>query len=320
MIVNGTLDTFQSTTQFSTEVIPSTPPVTEVKKLWLQWLEAKVGRVTNKSIELAKGYTLPFIDELGSKPWTYENVSSAYLKTTQGKSKNFTCYSLTHLRNFEKWLRDAGKTTTNILSQFELRTPPPLKREMVTADEYRKAISVETPDSRWQTYAKYVLKGMWLTGMAAVDVSQLQWKHYDPTTGVIKSVRAKTKTPFIVPLPVDHDFRRELDRLYPDRMKTLGQWPSTNGNHYIQNELVHGSFDQLNKGLRSLLEKAGVRYFHFHDLRATFLQHAVAVADVAKVSQISGHADPKQLLAYVKGDVDALRTITEAVYARANFQ
>ncbi|MBI5749667.1 MAG: site-specific integrase [Nitrospinae bacterium] len=138
------------------------------------------------------------------------------------------------------------------------------------------------------------------TGMRKSEILSLEReKHLDMRHGFILLDKTKNKE------------RREIP-INPTLRDTLQRIPQRLDSPYVFYDPATGKpYGDVKKSFKSSLRRAGIKDFHFHDLRHTFASHLVmAGVDLTTVSRLLGHKSLTMTLRYAHL---APSHITEAV-------
>lgn len=116
------------------------------------------------------------------------------------------------------------------------------------------------------------------TGMRKEEILLLEWdKHIDLKHGFI--LLDKTKNGERRKIPINQTVRFTLQKMIR-RVDTP----------YVFTDEEGSRFKNVKRSFKSALTKAGIKDFHFHDLRHTFASHLVmAGIDLTTVKELLGH-------------------------------
>lgn len=125
------------------------------------------------------------------------------------------------------------------------------------------------------------------TGMRKEEILSLEWdKHIDLKHGFI--LLDKTKNGERREIPINQTVRSTLQEMIR-RVDTPHVFTDDEGSR----------FKNVKKSFKSALTKAGIKDFHFHDLRHTFASHLVmAGIDLTTVKELLGHKTLSMTLRY----------------------
>ena len=152
------------------------------------------------------------------------------------------------------------------------------------------------PDLRKQSFADH-LKPMVLlalgSGVRFGSLSRLQWgKHVDMSN---KEHVSLILTPDIV--KTERGYQVPLDKKSSEMLCLwyAQTYPQHEGKGWVFPGKVAGKhITTVKKSWKTLLEKAGIEDFHWHDQRHDFAsQHVMSGTDLYTVMELLGHTDPK---------------------------
>lgn len=125
------------------------------------------------------------------------------------------------------------------------------------------------------------------TGMRRGEILSLKWENVDLKHGFI--LLNETKNGERREIPINNTLRQTLEGL-----------PRRIDNGYVFfNALTGEGYDDIKNSFKRLCKKAGIRDFHFHDLRHTFASHLVMSGiDLTTVSRLLGHKNISMTLRY----------------------
>lgn len=275
--------------------------ITEFVKAQTQWTQR-----TGYKHELV---LRKFEKHLAGQPMTWTNFKNAFEKLCGELSGSSTERYRKILRAWELWMVGAGMTVT-VFTRL-IRKPKIIQkiRIPVTYEEYL-ALRGHAEGSMI-----YLMDALWMTGLALVDVYFLEWKHVDLKQMIVNKHRHKTKGACTIPIIHGSNLHLALEKKFVERESTVGEWPSTNGKHYVDNQLalwgISDSSNGAHRRFRQITKALGMRDILLHDFRATFCTAAMAVSDPITVCAVTGHADPSQLDPYVTVSLDKLRKTVE---------
>jgi integrase/recombinase XerD len=217
-----------------------------------------------------------------------------------------------HLRNFFRYLFQAGKTTINLAAgipsvaqRYGARLPRHLAPEQV--DTLVKAVRTETPAGR-RNYAMVLMVAR--LGLRAPEVIAMQLDDIDWRGGEIV-VRGKGQLHDRVPLPNDvgealADYIR-LDRKTASRALFVTERPP-------RRPFQHG--EVLNTALRDAFRRTGLKppapYVGSHILRHSLATNLVRRgASLEEIGDMLRHRSRASTMIYAKLDIDGLRSIAQ---------
>lgn len=254
---------------------------------------------------------------LGNRPMTSENFAEAWDKIrgyTRNQSKPLSDSSLEIHRKiyaeFERWLNNQGIVQHMFRSEIPRKKMVSKFRQPITHAEHQALLGASK-----LPLTTYMLKGMWMTGLALVDLQLLEWRHVDLEQMVIRKHRQKSDTPCVVPIIHGSPFHLALLELHRDRLKSVGVFPSVNGKHYVHQEAAMYRLSGargVQRYLDAVTKSLGLRKICWHDYRATFCTYTMAVGEEVGVSQMTGHSDPKALRGYTEPSLNKLREVVES--------
>jgi integrase len=127
------------------------------------------------------------------------------------------------------------------------------------------------------------------TGCRKSEVLNLEWDNVDLKHGFILLASDMTKNSERKELPINDTLRGVLQGLTRRLDIPYVFYDSITGKHY----------KDVKRSFKTALRRAGIKDFHFHDLRHTFASHLVmAGVDITTVSRLLGHKSLTMTLRY----------------------
>ena len=127
------------------------------------------------------------------------------------------------------------------------------------------------------------------TGLRRGELFDLRWEHVDFESCQLRIDGKNTKTGHTRYVPLNQE-----------GLRTLETWRrSSDSESYVFPSKLGGRMDNVNKAWYSLVERAGLESFRWHDMRHDFASKLVmAGVDLNTVRELLGHADIKMTLRY----------------------
>lgn len=137
------------------------------------------------------------------------------------------------------------------------------------------------------SYLKPIVITALNTGMRKEEILSLQWeKHVDLRHGFI--LLDVTKNGERRELPINQTLRNALSKV-TRRLDSP----------YVFTDEKGSRFKDIKKGFNAACRRAGIKDFHFHDLRHTFASHLVMVGvDITTIKELLGHKTLTMTLRY----------------------
>lgn len=127
------------------------------------------------------------------------------------------------------------------------------------------------------------------TGMRKGEILNLKWENIDLKNGFILLNQEQTKNAERKEIPINSTLRESL----------LSITRRLDISYVFYNPLTGKQYDNVARSFHSALKRAGIRDFHFHDLRHTFASQLVmAGVDLATVRELLGHKTLTMTLRY----------------------
>lgn len=125
------------------------------------------------------------------------------------------------------------------------------------------------------------------TGLRKGNILSLQWSNIDLKNGFI--LVDMTKNGERLEMPINETLRQTLLDI-PRRL---------DGGYVFYDPKTQNPYQDVKRSFSSALRRAGIRDFHFHDLRHSFASHLImAGVDLTTVKELLGHKDIKMTLRY----------------------
>ncbi|GAB5047509.1 tyrosine-type recombinase/integrase [Thermodesulfovibrio sp. TK110] len=127
------------------------------------------------------------------------------------------------------------------------------------------------------------------TGMRKEEILSLKWDNIDLKSGYIHV--EKTKNFERRDVPMNEALLSLFRKLFVERKIGL--------DYVFVNPETNNRYFDVKRAFNSACKKAGIKDFHFHDLRHTFASHLVmSGVDLTTVKELLGHKDLKMTLRY----------------------
>lgn len=179
---------------------------------------------------------------------------------------------------------DWGICSEEVLKQ--VRKVKPLKNvnkrlRYLSTEEFNSLIQACSP------HLKPIVIVAVLTGMRKGEILNLKWEQVDLKHGYILLNKTKNNERREIPIGL------ELKKLFLSL-------PKKEGIPYVfYNPQTGQPYTDVKRAFRTACKKAGIKDFHFHDLRHTFASHLVmAGTSIAVVQELLGHKDIKMTMRY----------------------
>lgn len=174
-----------------------------------------------------------------------------------------------------------------------------MKKVKVPPKEYRKVRDWEFKllHHHAEEHLKPILLCGYVAGMRKDEVRKLTWSCVDFEERYIYV--AKTKNNESRYIPLGEHFLETLARIKRTNRSEY-VFLKANGEHYRSKKAWDGSF-------KKALEKSGIEYCTYHDLRRTCISNLLVDenVDIRTVMAISGHKDIRMLKVYAQTDTEA---------------
>ena len=165
-----------------------------------------------------------------------------------------------------------------------------MRQRRQTYNQWRQARSIPALSARQTTFTDYMKPLVLLamnTGMRRGELLSLTWSDINLDERLITVQASKTKTGKRRHIPMSDEALWIIEEL----QKTA------HGSYVIHDN--GKKLGNIHKGWQSLLDRAGIDNFHFHDLRHHFASRLIqAGADLNTVRELLGHSDLKMTLRY----------------------
>jgi integrase len=194
----------------------------------------------------------------------------------------------------------------DVVPEIDMPKMPAGRLRFLDEDEIAKLLKASS-ESR-NPYLATIVTIALNTGMRRGEILGLEWERVDLATARITLYQTKSGKPRGI--PINRAVYDALVALEPDASKRVGLLFRKRGGD--------GAWGQIRSAFESVVAKAGLRDFRFHDLRHTFASHLVMRgASLSDVKEILGHADLKMTTRYahlspahLRGAVDRLDGLT----------
>jgi len=205
-------------------------------------------------------------------------------KFPEGKpiSKTTINRELALMRNMFNKAVEWGMLSWNSIARIKLYKEEP-KERILTEKEIGKLVSMAKPP------LKDIILVAINTGMRKGEILNLKWDYVNLEE---KFIETRSKTNKIRIIPINDALAKILSRL---SLKREGR------EHVFENLRTNKPFTDVKKSWATLLEKAGIKDFRFHDLRHCFATYTLLKGgDLISLREILGHSDIKTTGRYAK--------------------
>lgn len=170
-------------------------------------------------------------------------------------------------------LREDNHKIRYLTKAEESRLFNEIEREYEVLDKYTKKTKIVQP----YLYLKPIIITALHTGMRRGEILNLKWSNIDFAQGFIELL--ETKSGKSRKIPISASLHQVLKAIKPT------------SEYVFVNPLTNEPYKDLKKSFHTVLEKAGIKDFRFHDLRHTVATRLVEKGiDLTVVQEILGHS------------------------------
>lgn len=223
-----------------------------------------------------------------------------------GNGPSTIAFKFSILSNFFSWLYRM-RYTEHRWDEYlpKVRVPAPEDPKIVQHSEYLKLIETcRDRDRRWLIALSYN------TGMRLGDCCKLKWSDIDRAQQFIHKKQSKTArtsgSRVMIPYISGSEIHQFIDELWLCRDEE-----NNTGEDYVCPSLYLSYIsnkESISHSIRRIFRLAGIPGKSFKHLRCTFESRlANSGMNLVMATKISGRSDPRQLMRYVKPDLEAAR-------------
>ncbi|MCF6775268.1 site-specific integrase [Thiotrichales bacterium 19X7-9] len=137
-------------------------------------------------------------------------------------------------------------------------------------------------------FIKNIVLTAYYTGMRRGEIFSLKWEDVDLTLNQIILDKNNTKSGKIRDIPINSKLRKIFINL-----------PTCKSGLIFKSPITNTKLDNINKSWATLMDKAQIENFRFHDLRHNFASQLVMKGEnLSVVRELLGHSDFKMTLRY----------------------
>jgi len=227
--------------------------------------------------------TLDDSDFDGFEIWLIDNFPKA--KSVHRRNRHFKILNLF----FNRCVRKRRMKFNPVLPFLDELQSEDKRERYATVSEYVKLLAAcSAPANGFNPLLRPIVETLTITGLRLGDVLSLAWDNVDFEAGEIRIVQMKTRKRHIVPVGerlrnILATTQQHLDSPYIFNVA---------GKRITQNGWLRGQFQKA-------VAAAGIKDFHFHDLRRTAMTHSGGNASLDAIQKTFGHATPAMTERYM---------------------
>lgn len=260
------------------------------------------GLIKKKNIKYKFAYLMKKyieVSEANNKSAREAKIYAKYLNEYFGNSKNIQEIKASDLEKFKTYMTKKGRTKATInryLAALKRAYNIMIDDELITNNPVNKVKKLEEDNHRY----RYLTKEEWgrlkkhlppatlkiviyalQTGFRKGNVLQSRWEQVDFNLRTIELLKQNNKGKKVIKIPITDTLYKLLQSLEPKKEGYIFINPDT-GKPYTN----------IKKSFNSALKKAGIKDFHFHDLRRTVGTWLLTGGvDIRTVQNILAHSD-----------------------------